>query len=75
MPRALSGTYVELMHPSDFRNRVRECPSCRRLVRLNRDGQYRRHFATEPDGRLHLCTATGQASSDVAPRALRSLDL
>ena len=74
MPRALSGTYVELMHPSDFRNRVRECPNCRRLARLNREGCYRRHFATELDGRLHLCAASGQPPSDVAPLALRRLD-
>jgi hypothetical protein len=51
------------MHPSDYRNRVRECPSCGRIVRLNREGRYRRHFVTEPDGRVHLCSGSGQESA------------
>ena len=45
---------------SDFRDRVRECPICGRLVYLNREGCYRRHYATGPDRRLHLCAASGE---------------
>jgi hypothetical protein len=70
-----SGIYVERMHHSDFRNQVRECPNCGRLVRLNREGRYRRHFATEPDGRLRLCPASGHTSAGVVARDLRRLDL
>jgi len=61
------------MHSSDYRSRVRECSSCGRIVRLNREGRYRRHFVTEPDGRVHLCAGSGQESamrpSGVAARA------
>jgi hypothetical protein len=53
--------------------RARECSSCGRRVYLNRDGCYRRHFATEPDGRRHLCAAS-QAPVGVLPRALRRFD-
>lgn len=52
---------------SDFRERVRECPNCGKLVRLNREGSYRRHFAKEPNGRVRLCAASGLA----APGGLR----
>src|SRR4029077_13135617 len=45
-PRALSGAYLERMTRADLRHRARECPSCRRAVYLNREGCYRRHFAT-----------------------------
>jgi hypothetical protein len=62
------------MNHSDFRNRVRECPNCGRLVRLNRERCYRRHFATGPDRRLQLCEASGHAPAELAPRALRRLD-
>ena len=61
---------MALLAPSDFR--ARECPSCGRRVYLNRDGCYRRHFATEPDGRRRLC-ASSQAHAVVLPRALRRL--
>ena len=53
---------------------LRECPNCRRGVRLNREGRYRRHFATEPDGRRHLCAAS-RAPAELVPRALDRLDL
>ena len=52
------------MHPSDFRNRISECPNCGRRIRLNREGRYRRHFATGPDGRLRLCVSSGQAAAE-----------
>jgi len=38
----------------------RPCETCGKRVRLNRYGQYRRHFTTEPDGRRHLCAASGR---------------
>ena len=63
--------YVEHMHNSDFR----ECPNCHRDVFLNREGCYRRHFATEPDGRLHLCAASGQTPVELVPLALDRFDL
>jgi hypothetical protein len=44
---------------SDFQRRECKCPSCGQLVYLLRNGFYRRHFATEPDGRGHLCVASG----------------
>jgi hypothetical protein len=65
------GTYAEHVHNSEFR----ECPNCRRGVLLNREGCYRRHFATEPDGRLHLCATSGHAPAELVPRALDRLDL
>jgi hypothetical protein len=58
------------MHNSDFR----ECPNCRRGVLLNREGCYRRHFATEPDGRRQLCAASW-APAELVPRALDRLNL
>ncbi|MGZ4418128.1 MAG: hypothetical protein ACXVRV_08130 [Gaiellaceae bacterium] len=54
--------------------RARECPSCGRTVYLNRDGCYRRHFATEPNGRRHICAAS-HAHAVVLPRSLRRFDL
>jgi hypothetical protein len=42
----------------DHRHGTRKCPSCGRLVNLNRNGQYRRHFAVESDGRRRLCIAS-----------------
>jgi hypothetical protein len=60
---------------SDFRDRVRECLDCGRLVRLNREGCYRRHFDKERNGRLHLCAASGYAPAGAALRGLRHLDL
>jgi hypothetical protein len=62
------------MRRGRFDLRARECPSCGRRVYLNRDGCYRRHFATEPDGRRHLCAAS-RAHAAVPPRALRRFDL
>jgi hypothetical protein len=59
---------------SDLQDRVRECPNCGRLVRLNREGRYRRHFATELDGRVHLCAASGHAPAELLPPALRRDD-
>ena len=63
---------MALLGRSDLR--ARECPSCGRHVYLNRDGCYRRHFATELDGRRHLCAAS-HAHAVVLSPALRSLDL
>ena len=63
------------MHDSDFRNRVRECPNCGRLIRLNREGCYRRHFARAPDRRLHLCATSGHAPAELLPRELLRHDL
>jgi hypothetical protein len=63
------------MHDSDFRNRVRGCPNCGRLIRLNREGCYRRHFATAPDRRLHLCAMSGHAPAELLPLALGRYDL
>jgi hypothetical protein len=54
--------------------RTRECPSCGRRVYLNRDGCYRRHFATQPDGRRHLC-AESRAHAVFPLGPLRRLDL
>jgi hypothetical protein len=45
-------------------SRPRLCPTCGRLVYLNRDGLYRRHFAAEPDGRRHLCAKSGHESDE-----------
>jgi hypothetical protein len=39
---------------------VGECPTCGRLVDLDRNGRYRRHFAFEPGGRRQLCPASGE---------------
>lgn len=61
-----------MMH-SDYRDRVRKCPTCGRVVRLNREGRYRRHYATERDGRLRLCAAS-YARACAAP-GLDRLDL
>jgi len=65
------GTYVEPMHRSDYRNQVSDCPNCGRRIRLNREGFYRRHFATGPDGCLRLCATSGHAPAEVMPPALR----
>ena len=75
-PAARTGTYVERMHHhSDVWNRVHECPNCARHVRLTREDRYRRHFATEPDGRLRLCPASGHAFAGVVAPGLHRLDL
>jgi hypothetical protein len=75
-PAARRGTYVERMHHhSDVWNRVHECPNCARHVRLTREDRYRRHFATEPDGRLRLCPASGHAFAGVVAPGLHRLDL
>ena len=75
-PATRSGTYVERMHHhSDFWNRVHECPNCARHVHLTREDRYRRHFATEPDGRLRLCPASGHAFAGVVAPGLHRLDL
>jgi hypothetical protein len=57
------------------RGRPRLCPSCGRLVYLNREGLYRRHFTVEPDGRRHLCAESGCEFADVAPGGLHRFDL
>jgi hypothetical protein len=57
------------------RGRPRLCPTCGRLIYLNRDGLYRRHYAAEPDGRRHLCAGSGRESSGVAPGGLHRFDL
>jgi hypothetical protein len=36
-----------------------QCPSCGRLVHLNRNARYRRHYVVEHDGRRHLCGTSG----------------
>jgi hypothetical protein len=74
---ALNCSYVERMSGSrfDLRQRRRECPTCGRLVYLNRDGFYRRHFGTQPDGSVRLCATSGHAPRSVVARALRHLDL
>ncbi len=53
----------------------RECPTCGRLIYLNRDGLYRRHFGAQPDGSVRLCATSGHAPAGVVARALRRLDL
>jgi hypothetical protein len=50
---------------SDHRHGASRCPSCGRLVDLNRNGCYRRHFTVEPDGRRHLCVASGRRGEGV----------
>ena len=62
------------MHRSDVRNAVRECPNCGRRIRLNREGCYRRHFATEPDGRVRLCVTSGHKAAGPVPHAPRRLE-
>ncbi|MFZ0340871.1 MAG: hypothetical protein WAL31_00860 [Gaiellaceae bacterium] len=57
------------------RGRPRLCPACGRLIYLNREGLYRRHFAVEPDGRSHLCAASGRESAGDAPGGLHRFDL
>lgn len=39
---------------------TRGCESCGKPVYLNRQGEYRRHFTVAPDGRRHLCVASGR---------------
>jgi len=58
----------------DLRQRRRECPNCGRLVYLNGNGFYRRHFTAEPDGRRHLCAGSGRPPGEAAPRVARRLD-
>jgi hypothetical protein len=43
----------------------RECPTCGRLIYLNREGPYRRHFGAQPGGSVRLCATSGQAPPDV----------
>ena len=38
----------------------RHCPTCGKKVDLTFFGMYRRHFATGPSGRRHLCPASGR---------------
>jgi hypothetical protein len=59
----------------DLRQRRRECPTCGRLIYLNRDGFYRRHFGAQPDGSVRLCAGSGDPPPSVVARALRRLDL
>jgi hypothetical protein len=56
------------------RGRPRLCPTCGRLIYLNRHGLYRRHFAVEPDGRRHLCAGSGHMAGS-APGGLHRFDL
>jgi hypothetical protein len=44
------------------------CPSCGRGVALNRDGLYRRHYATAPDGTRRLCVASSRKPPVVSSR-------
>jgi len=63
------------MKQSLRRTRPRLCPTCGRLVYLNRAGLYRRHFADDPDGRRHLCPGSGHDSGGVMQLSgLRGLD-
>jgi hypothetical protein len=50
---------------SDHRHGARDCPSCCRLVDLDRHGHFRRHLAIAPDGRRHLCVASGRGPDGV----------
>ena len=59
----------------ELRQQRRKCPTCGRLVYLNRHGFYRRHFGAQPDGSVRLCVTSGHAPPAVVARALRSLDL
>ena len=59
----------------DRRGRPRLCPTCGRLIYLNREGLYRRHFALEPDGRRHLCAGSGRESTGVASGGLHRFEL
>jgi hypothetical protein len=54
---------------SDHRHGVGECPSCGRLVDLDRNGRFRRHFAFEAGGRRRLCRGSGRLD-DVPVRLL-----
>lgn len=38
----------------------RECQTCGRVVRLNRDGKYAKHYRTAPSGRREVCLASGR---------------
>lgn len=53
----------------------RECPTCGRLIYLNREGLYRRHFGAQPGGSVRLCATSGQAPLGVVARVRRRLDL
>lgn len=44
---------------SDHPHGVGACPSCGRLVDLDRNGRCRRHYAFASDGRRRLCPASG----------------
>jgi len=73
----LNGSYGKRM--AGVRSKLprprRWCPSCGRLVYLNRDGFYRRHFGAQPDGSVRLCAESGHAPPDAEALALRRLDL
>jgi hypothetical protein len=56
------------------RGRPKLCPTCGRLIYLNRDGLFRRHFTAEPDGRRHLCTGSLHEFTGVAPGGLHRFD-
>jgi hypothetical protein len=47
------------MKPTHRRGHPRLCPTCGRLIYLNRYGLYRRQLAVDPDGRRHLCAGSG----------------
>jgi len=49
----------------DHRHGAGTCPSCGRVVDLDRTGGYRRHYAFEPDGRRRLCAASGRKAEGV----------
>ena len=49
----------------DHQRAAGRCSNCGRFVHLNRNGQYRRHFVVESDGRRHLCAGSGTVASGV----------
>ncbi|HET7353553.1 MAG TPA: hypothetical protein VFJ11_05845 [Gaiellaceae bacterium] len=51
----------------------RECPICGRLIYLNREGLYRRHFGGQTDGSVRLCGNSGHAPPGIVGRVLRRL--
>jgi hypothetical protein len=65
------------MKSTHLRAHRKLCPTCDRLIYLNRSGHYRRHYADEPDGRRHLCAGSGNefGSAERRPHDLGSLDL
>jgi len=59
----------------DLQQQRRTCPTCDRLIYLNRQGSYRRHFGAQPGGSVRLCATSGHAPPSVVARALSRLDL